>query len=167
MPEIRTREGEAVNIRFAIAPAFALLVCTATAHARPGNLEGRWRLNLKESESLPGEEPPAELIMAITQDDGRVFRWTATVKLADGQSGKTNFIGAIDGKPYPVAGRPGTTSKFSWTPDGALKQVSEAAGGIAVEICTFAADMKKMTCDARQTDMQGRVVAYYEAFDRL
>ncbi|MDB5392987.1 MAG: hypothetical protein JWM91_493 [Rhodospirillales bacterium] len=154
-------------VRFGLLPAVALFAIASGAHARPATLEGKWRLNLKESEFLAGEAPPAELIMAITKDDGRVFRWTATVKLPGGESGETSFAGAIDGKPYPVAGRPGTTSKFSWTPDGALKQVSEAAGGIAVETCTFPANMKKMTCDARQTDMQGRVVSYYEAFDRL
>jgi hypothetical protein len=150
-----------------ILSAIVLLMIAGSAHARPATLEGKWRLNLKESESLPGEAPPAELIMAITKDDGRVFRWTATVKLPGGESGETSFAGAIDGQPYPVSGHPGTTSKFSWTPDGALKQVSEAAGGIAVETCTFTPDMKKMMCDARQTDMQGRVVSYYEAFDRL
>lgn len=137
------------------------------ALARPPSLEGRWRLNLKDSEMLPGEEQPAELIMAISRDDGRSFQWTATVKLRGGESGATSFTGAIDGKPYPVAGKPGVTSKFSWTPEGALKQVSEAAGGIAVEICAFPPDMKKMMCDARQTDMQGRVATYYEEFDRL
>jgi hypothetical protein len=161
------REGKAVIVRFAILPAIVLLAAASAAFARPASIEGRWRLNLKESEFMPGEAPPTELIMAITKDDGQSFRWTATVKLPGGESGQTSFVGAIDGKPYPVAGRPGTTSKFSWTPDGELKQVSEAAGGIAVEICTFSADMKKMTCDARQTDMQGGAVTYYEAFDRL
>jgi hypothetical protein len=160
-------EGKALIVRFAILAATALLAVAGTAFARPASLEGRWRLNLKESEFMPGEAPPSELIMSITKDDGQVFRWIATVKLPGGESGQTSFVGAIDDKPYPVAGRPGTTSKFSWTPDGELKQVSEAAGGIAVEICTFSADMKKMSCDARQTDMQGRAVTYYEAFDRL
>ncbi len=154
-------------VRFALFPILALFAIAGGASARPATLEGSWRLDMKQSEFLPGEEPPAELIMAIAKDDGREFRWTATVKLAGGESGQTHFSGAIDGKPYPVIGRPGTTSKFSWTPDGALKQVSESAGGIAIEICTFFSDMKKMGCDARQTDMQGRTVSYYEEFDRL
>ena len=166
MPKDWGGKRKIVIVRFMLASAIALFV-VAVAQARPPGLEGRWQLNPKESEFLPGEEPPKALILAITQDDGRVFRWTVTVKLSDGQSGQTGFAGAIDGKPYPVAGRPGTTSKFSWTPEGALKQVSESAGGIAVEICTFAPDMKKMICDARQTDMEGRAVTYYETFDRL
>ena len=149
MPKDWGGKRKIVIVRFMLASAIALFV-VAVAQARPPGLEGRWQLNPKESEFLPGEEPPKALIMAITQDDGRVFRWTVTVKLSDGQSGQ-----------------PGTTSKFSWTPEGALKQVSESAGGIAVEICTFAPDMKKMICDARQTDMEGRAVTYYETFDRL
>jgi len=120
----------------------ATLAVVTVADARPASLEGKWRLDLKESEMLPGEEPPAELVMAITKDDGKVFSWTATVKLADGESGSTSFSGAIDGKPYPVVGRPGSTSTFSWTQDGSLKQVSQAPGGFAVEVCTFSAGMK-------------------------
>jgi len=156
-----------VVVKSALLSTFAFLTVAGAAYGRPGTLEGQWRLNLAESEFLPGEDPPAELIMAISKDDGVVFRWTVTVKLPGGESGQTSFNGAIDGKPYPVAGHPGTTSKFSWTPDGALKQVSESAGGLAVEICTFSADMKTMGCDARQTDLQGRAATYYESFDRL
>lgn len=154
-------------VRFAVLPAIALCLLTAGAFGRPATLEGKWRLNVKESETLPGETPPAELVMAITQDDGKVFRWTVTVRLAGGESGQTNFVGAIDGKPYPIAGRPDSTSAFSWTPEGALKQVSEAAAGIAVEVCEFTGGMKRMECSARQTDMQGRVTTYVEVFDRL
>ncbi len=145
----------------------AVLVGTTAASARPASLEGKWRLNLKDSELLPGEEPPAELVMAITKDDGKVFNWTATVKLAGGESGSTSFSGAIDGKPYPIDGRPGSTSTFSWTQDGGLKQVSQAAGGFAVEICMFPAGMKRMECSARQTDKAGRAATYIEAFDRM
>ncbi len=154
-------------VRFAVLPAIALIVFAQCAQARLPSLEGKWRLNLKETEFLPGEEPPADLVMAIAKDDGQAFRWTVTVTFRGGDSGQTSFDGAIDGKPYPVVGRPGTTSRFSWTPEGALKQVSESSGGLAVESCTFSQDMKKMMCDARQTDSLGRVVTYYEAFDRL
>jgi hypothetical protein len=156
-----------VKIEATLLAMMAMLAVTTAAQARPASLEGKWRLNLKESEMLPGEEPPAELVMAITKDDGKVFNWTATVKLSDGESGSTSFAGAIDGKPYPVAGRPGSTSAFSWTPDGALKQVSQAAAGFAVEICTFSAGMKKMECSARQTDKTGHVATYVESFDRM
>jgi hypothetical protein len=145
----------------------ASFAVAASAAARPASIEGRWRLNPKETETLPGEEAPAELIMAITKDDGQVFRWTVTVKFADGTGGSTSFSGAIDGKPYPVAGRPGSISKFSWTPEGALKQVSEAAAGFSVEVCSFTPDMKRMECEARQTDLKGRVNTYVETFDRL
>jgi len=148
----------------ALAAAFAV---TASASARPGNIEGKWRLNPKETETLPGEEAPAELIMAITKDDGRAFEWTVSVKFIDGSGGSVSFSGAIDGKPYPVNGRPGSTSKFSWTPDGALKQVSEGPSGFSVETCGFTPDMKKMECEARQTDLKGRVYSYIETFDRL
>jgi len=136
------------------------------AAARPPSLEGKWLLNLKESELLPGEEKPAELVMAITKDDGTAFRWTVTVKMPDGATGSTSFDGAIDGKPHPVKGRPGSTSAFSWTPDGSLRQLSQSAGGLAVENCSLSANARKMTCEARQTDRQGRVVTYVEIFDR-
>ncbi len=144
----------------------AILAVTADAAARPPSLEGKWKLNPKESETLPDDQPPAELIMAITKDDDRVFRWTVSVKMQDGASGSTSFTGAIDGKPYPIDGRAGSTSAFSWMPDGSLKQVSESKGGISVEVCAFSHDMKKMTCNARQTDAQGRALAYVEVFDR-
>jgi hypothetical protein len=135
-------------------------------------LEGQWRLNPAESEFLPGETPPADLVMAITLDDGRKFRWTATVKMSDGGSGTTGFDGAIDGMPYPVAGRPGSTSAFSWTQEGLLKQVSQSAAGISVEICSFTGGQgggppRKMTCSARQTDSEGRAATYVEVFDRV
>ena len=156
-----------MKLRTIMLATIAALAATAPAVARPASLEGKWRLNVKESEFLAGEEPPAELIMTITKDDGQAFHWTATIKLADGGSGATSFAGAIDGKPYPVAGRPGSTSTFSWMPDGSLKQVSQAAGGFAVEICTFPPDMKKMECNARQTDTAGRAATYVELFERL
>jgi hypothetical protein len=145
----------------------AVLGASAAADARPASIEGKWRLNPKETETLPGEEAPAELIMAITKDDGKVFNWTVTVRMPDGASGSTSFSGAIDGKPYPIAGRPGSTSAFSWLPDGTLKQVSEQAAGFVVEVCEFSGGMKKMECSARQTDKQGRVVTYVESFDRM
>lgn len=153
-------------IRHAALSVLAILAVTTGALARPASLEGKWRLNNKETEALPGEEPPTELIMAITKDDNQAFRWTVTVKMKDGESGSTSFTGAIDGKPYAVTGRPGNTSTFSWMPDGSLKQVSQGAGGISVEICSFTSDMKKMTCNARQTDATGRAMAYVEVFDR-
>jgi hypothetical protein len=148
------------------APVAVLTLSGSAAEARPESLVGKWRLNPRESELLPGEKPPSELIMAILADDGHVFRWTVTVKMPDGASGSTSFDGAIDGKPRPVDGHPGATSAFSWTSDGALKQVSQSPGGIAVEICTFAPDFKKMTCNTRQTDSSGRAAAYVEVFDR-
>ncbi len=139
---------------------------SASASARPTSLVGEWRLNLKESELLPEDGSLAELVMAITTDDGKSFRWTATVTLPDGQTGSTSFDGAIDGKPYPVQGRPGSTSAFSWLSDGALKQVSQSAAGIAVENCTFSPDFRKMNCNARQTDRSGRAASYIEVFER-
>ncbi len=147
--------------------AIALLLIATGAFARPASLEGKWRLNLKESELLPGEAAPSELLMAITKDDAQGFRWTATVKMSDGASGQTGFDGAIDGKPYPVAGRPGSTSSFSWTPDRALKQVSQSPGGIAVEICRIAAGGARLTCEARQTDKSGQAASYVEVFDKM
>lgn len=156
-----------MKLRTAALAATLSLAVTVGALARPPSIEGRWRLNLKETETLPGEEAPTELIMTITRDDGQVFDWTVSVKFIDGSGGSTSFSGAIDGKPYPVAGRPGSTSKFSWTPEGALKQVSEAAGGFSVEVCEFPPGMKRMECSARQTDLKGRVNTYVEIFDRL
>ncbi len=156
-----------MKIRFLTLAMLAVFAATAGALARPASLEGKWRLDPKETESLPGEEQPAQLVMAITKDDSLVFRWTVTVTMKDGSSGSTGFDGAIDGKPYPVVGRPGNTSTFSWMPDGSLKQVSQGPGGISVEVCAFSADMKKMTCNARQTDTSGRAAAYVEVFDRL
>jgi len=152
----------------AVIVALSLLAGPATA--RPNSLLGKWRLNLKQSELLPGEEPPSELTMAITRDEAAKpdssFSWTVTVTMPDGASGTTGFDGAIDGKAYPVRGRPGSTSAFSWTPDGSLKQVSQSAGGFAVEICAFTPNGKRMTCSARQTDTKGRAVTYLEVFDR-
>ncbi len=152
--------------KFAIALTLSVLV-PAAAFARPASLEGKWRLNAAESELLPGEAAPAELVMAITKDDAQGFRWTATVKMPDGSSGQTGFDGAIDGKPYPVSGRSGSTSSFSWTPDGALKQVSQSPGGIAIEICAIAAGGVRMTCETRQTDKSGQAASYLEVFDRM
>lgn len=146
--------------------ALAILAAESAA-ARPPSIEGRWRLNPKETETLPGEEAPAELIMAITRDDGKVFNWTVTVRMADGSTGSTSFSGAIDGKPYPIAGRPGSTSSFTWLPNGTLKQVSEQKAGFVVEVCEFSQGMKKMECSARQTDLKGRVMTYIESFDRM
>ena len=97
MPKDWGGKRKIVIVRFMLASAIALFV-VAVAQARPPGLEGRWQLNPKESEFLPGEEPPKALIMAITQDDGRVFRWTVTVKLSDGQSGQTGFAGALSGR---------------------------------------------------------------------
>ena len=150
-----------------LAATAVLTVSAAAAAARPASIEGRWRLNPKETETLPGEEAPAELIMAITKDDGKAFNWTVTVRMPDGAAGSTSFAGAIDGRPYPIAGKPGSTSAFSWQPDGTLKQVSEQAAGFVVEICEFSGGMKKMECSARQTDKTGHVVTYVESFDRL
>jgi hypothetical protein len=152
--------------RLQFLPLFFILIA-GSALARPDNLEGKWRFDPKESELLPGEAAPAELVMNITKDDGQVFQWTVTVKMPDGQGGSTSFKGAIDGKAYPVQGRPGSTSAFSWTPDGSLKQVSESPGGIATEICTFPPGGKRFICNARQTDMQGRAVSYVETFVRV
>jgi hypothetical protein len=148
-----------------LAATIALMVSAAAA--RPVSIEGRWRLNPKETETLPGEEAPAELIMAITKDDGKNFNWTVTVRMPDGAAGSTSFAGAIDGKPYAIAGKPGSTSAFSWQPDGTLKQVSEQPAGFVVEICEFSGGMKKMECSARQTDKKGRVMTYVESFDRM
>jgi len=156
-----------LNKRLVAAVIMIALGAASAAMARPASVVGRWRLNLKESESLPGEEQPAELIMNITDDSPTVFRWTVTVRMADGATGSTHFDGAIDGRPRPVDGRPGSTSYFSWTQDGALKQVSEGQGGLSVEVCTFSADMRRMDCDARQTVRDGRTWAYEEVFDRL
>ena len=156
----------AVKAKLAICAALAVLGVTA-AYARPPSLEGKWRLNPKETETLPGEDAPAELIMAITKDDGKAFNWTVTVKMPDGATGSTSFSGAIDGKPYAIVGRPGSTSSFTWLPDGTLKQVSEQKAGFVVEVCEFSRGMKKMECSARQTDSKGRVMTYVESFDRM
>ena len=154
-------------MRMLLLSMLAIAASTASAWARPPSLEGKWRLDVKETEILPGEEAPADLVMAIAKDDAFAFRWTVTVTMKDGSTGSTGFTGAIDGKPYPVTGRPaGSTSAFSWMPNGTLKQVSQGPGGISVEVCAFSPDNRKMTCNARQTDMKGRALAYVEVFDR-
>jgi len=155
------------------ASLLAVLLLSAgegSAAERPTSILGKWRFNAAESELLPGEAPPKELVMEVTQDDGVKFRWTATVKMPDGASGVTRFDGAIDGKAYPIDGRPGSTSSFAWTPDGSLKQVSESSAGIAVEVCSFTGGnahitARKMTCATRQTDSRGRSASYVEVFD--
>jgi len=162
------RRGDGLKGLIVLAVSAAMLCAAPAADARPGSIVGKWRLNLRESETLPGEEPPAELIMAITDDTPAHFGWTVTVRMADGSSGATRFSGAIDGKPYPVEGRPpGSTSSFRWMIDGGLKQVSEGPGGLSVETCMFSADMRRMDCDARQTTKDGRTWTYEEVFDRL
>jgi hypothetical protein len=155
-------------------PAFAfafagmtILFCAPSALARPSSLVGAWHLDLTRSELLPGEEKPADLTMAVIKEDASGFQWTVTVRMPDGATGSTGFVGAIDGKPYPIKGRTGSTSAFSWTPEGALKQVSQGPGGIAVEICTFTPDARTMDCEVKQTDMQGRVAVYEEVYRRL
>jgi hypothetical protein len=156
----RGRAGLGLVALCAILPAAASL-------ARPASLEGQWRLDLRESEMLSPQDTPASLVMTVTKDDGKAFRWTVAVKMPDGAAGTTGFDGAIDGKPRPVQGRPGSTSTFSWTPDGLLKQVSESKAGIAVELCAISADGRKMTCNARQTDVRGNAATYVEVFDKL
>lgn len=143
-----------------------LLGTAQNAHARVAPLTGKWSFNAKESELLPGEEAPAELVMQIAKDDDKSFQWTVTVKMADGQTGAIGFEGVIDGKPYPVKGRDGSTSAFSWLADGGLKRVDQSPGGIVVEICRFTGNMRRMNCAARQTDAQGRAASYVEVFDR-
>jgi hypothetical protein len=146
--------------------ALLLIGCAAAAAARPPSLEGQWRLNLKESELIAGEDALTSLVMAITEDDAQGFRWTVTVRTQAGEAGSTGFAGAIDGKLHPIIGRPGSASAFSWTADGALKQVSESPGGLAVEICSLSPKLDRMTCEARQTDRTGRTQTYVEVFDR-
>ena len=153
-------------------PAFTgmtILFCTVlspSALARPASLVGAWHLDLARSELLPGEEKPADLTMAITKDDPSAFQWTVTVKMPDGATGSTGFAGAIDGNPYPIKGRVGSTSAFSWTLEGTLKQVSQGPGGIAIEICSFTPDARTMACAVKQTDLQGRVAVYEEVYHR-
>ena len=144
-----------------------LLAISLSAAARPPSLAGKWKLNLEQSELLPGEAKPAELIMNITVDDDRGFHWVVTVTMPGGESGSVSYNGAIDGEPRAVEGRLGSTSAFAWTPDGALKQVSQSSGGLATETCKISPDVKKMTCEARQTDSQGRTLTYSEVFDKL
>ena len=156
----------ATNLPGFIMIGVTLALSAGTAGARPPALTGDWRLNEAQSELLPGDAPPAELIMSIAKDDEAAFRWTVRVKMADGAAGTIGFDGAIDGKPYPIKGRPGSTSAFSWAPNGSLKRVDESAGGIVTEICAFSADMRTMNCEARQTDTKGRVATYIEVFDR-
>jgi hypothetical protein len=112
------------------------------------------------------QDTPAELVMTVTQDDGKDFRWTVAVRMPTGETGATGFDGAIDGRPYPVQGRPGSSSAFSWLADGSLKQVSESRAGLSVEICAFSPDARKMTCNVRQTEASGRAAVYQEVFDR-
>jgi len=158
------KEGPSPRVVTAVVFSVAL---AGAAAARPPSLEGKWRLNLAESEMLPGEVSPTELVMTITEDDAKGFRWTVTAKMRGGQGGTIGFAGAIDGRSYPVQGRPGSTSSFSWTQGGALKQVSESQGGVSVETCSISPDAKRMMCDVRQTDSTGRAASYAEVFDRL
>jgi hypothetical protein len=167
LPQCTARQPKQRGFWPAVA-LLGLLVCLADpAFARPDSLVGKWRFNPGQSELLPGEPAPDELIMDITKDDGRVFQWTVTVRLPGGQSGATHFDGAIDGKAYPVKGRPGSTSTFTWLSDGSLKQVSESPGGFSTEICTFPPSGKRFVCEARQVDAQGHAAAYTEVFDRV
>jgi hypothetical protein len=62
-----------VRAGLTILAAIAALAASAGANARPASIEGKWRLNPKETDTLPGEEAPAELVMVINKDDGKVF----------------------------------------------------------------------------------------------
>ena len=153
-------------MRITVSALILLTLQAQLALARPPSLVGAWHLDLARTDSLAGEEKPADLTMLVTKDDPSAFQWTVTVRMHDGSSGSTSFNGAIDGKPYPIQGNAGSTSAFSWTPEGTLKQVSQGPGGIAIEICSFSGDGGTMDCEVKQTDMQGRVAVYEEAYRR-
>jgi len=134
-------------------------------------VEGMWGLKLESPVDAMREYlthlelPPLPDTVVVGLDLHLTY-----ARLAEAQRallGGARFVASNKDRAYPVEGRPGSTSAFSWLPDGTLKQVSDQKAGFVVEICEFSNGMKKMECSARQTDMKGMVNTYVESFDRL
>ncbi len=85
----------------------SILGLSAVGQGGPGSgaAKGTWKLNLGKSDY--GQQPkPKSMRLVVTSDTTSSVKWTATGSDAQGKAIHENFVGAIDGKQYPVTGDP-------------------------------------------------------------
>jgi hypothetical protein len=128
---------------------------TSTALLADDLLNGTWELDTAASKFDPG--PARKSDMRIYKVDGDSIHMTGKVVFADGKSINIEYIGAYDGKDYPVAGNPkvGTIAQERVN-DYIAKTTTKRDGKItATSTRVISKDGKTMTITSTGTDEKG------------
>ena len=126
---------------------------------------GTWKLNVAKSTFTPGPAPKSETIRVEAAGEGH--KVTGETVLADGQTGRIEYVASNDGKDYPVQGSPTTDAVSARRIDARTTELEYKKGGKTVRNlrARVSTDGKTLTLSVKGTNAQGQAVtnnALYE-----
>lgn len=153
------------GITFGIGVCGMLAVITASAALAEGSpFVGQWRWDRALSQLPPGDPAPAEMFAEFSRVDQLHVAWSVTVVNAHGHKSIESFDTPANGEFYPINRE--TTAAFRLSGSTLEATFKGPAGGIDKMTCTVAADQRRLTCEGRVTDSNGRSSPYVDVYDR-
>lgn len=149
--------------------AAAMVGCLGLAGLLPGGdaALGVWKFNHAASTYESSPAPRESTRIWEKAGEGKV-RFLHTTVSAQGRSGRTEFVAAYDGKPYPVTGSSRyDTVTLQLVNEHVVEQTFRLRGEVTVRARrTISADGKRMTILATGNNPDGRAFRNVLVYDR-
>jgi len=156
-------------MRFAAIFALLATVMIPAAWAGEGGYmsqRGQWIVSKAETKIPAGGFAPVDAPMVVTQDDGKVLKFTIYAMTPTGFQPNILFEGAYDGVPYAY-GKDGTRAFTRISPNSFRMEWKGNDGATATEVVTFNTTGTKMRAEGKRTDGNGKAYDYVQVWDRL
>lgn len=141
-----------------------LWFCTK-AEAQQSPFVGQWNWNRAQSVLPPGETPPSNMILDISQANPLHVRWSITVTSPQGSQAVESFDTPANGEFYPISS--GTTASFRLPGNDAIVATFQGPSGQTDALhCTLAPDHNRMTCNGTVSGQDGNSARYVDVYDR-
>jgi hypothetical protein len=139
----------------------------ASAQAQIGSFAGRWHWNGATSTAVPGEAPPKDVALEISDAEIGKLSWTVTITDDKNEQHVESFDGPLDGKPVPLKGsNDGTTVALTVSGETLKASYRNPQGGSDQQSCTIASIGKMLTCNGAEGDGKGHTTNYVDVYDR-
>jgi hypothetical protein len=127
---------------------------------------GTWKLNVAKSTFTPGPAPKSETIRVEPAGEGH--KVTGETVLADGKTGRIEYVAANDGKDYPVQGSPTTDAVSARRIDTRTTELEYKKGGKTVRTlrARVSPDGKTMTLSVKGMNAQGEAVTHNVVYQK-
>lgn len=136
------------------------------SNSAQGPAVGTWKLNLQKSDfgKMP---PPKSVTVTVTEDTPTSLKWRAAIVDDKDKRITESFVGAPDGKDYPVKGSENAETIAYTNENGVIKATGKTKDGTTIQqTITMADDHNSMTLNSTASGPNGEM-SWTEVLERV